>query len=90
MIRKWIRQWFCKNEVEKGRVLIIWKDVDSSVYGWNCSADAEQLALQSVGKVMRNVKRKKLEQITGILKKGSDGEYLYPLDDIDNSPPPPY
>lgn len=90
VIRRWIRQCFCKNELQGGRILIIWKDVDNIVYGWNCNADREELALMSVGKIMRNTKRKKLEQITGISKKSDDGEYLYPLEDEDDSPSPPY
>jgi len=84
---KWIsrclRKWFTKNEVPKGRVLVIWKDVDEKVYGWSCDASNEQIVMSRMAFFMRNVKRRKLERITGMEKKDADGNILYPLEDDD-------
>ena len=72
-IKRWIRYRFCDNEIQKGEVLIIWKDIDDVTYGWNCVADREEQVLSNVGKIMRNVKMKKLEQITGMKEKKGGG-----------------
>ena len=67
--KKWIRRTFCRNEVRRGEVLVLWRDVDDKIQGWNCVADREEVVLTSVGKIMKRAKRKKLEQITGMIKK---------------------
>ncbi len=67
-IRRWVRKSFCKNEIQKGQVLVIWKDVDNIVYGWSCNADKEEKVLTNVGKIMRETKREKLEQAIGKIK----------------------
>ena len=90
LIKRWLRYWFTKNEVEKGRVLVIWKDVDKSVYGWTCDASNEQVVMSRMAFFMKNIKRKKLERITGMAKKDGDGNILYPFEDEDDSPSPPY
>ena len=89
-IKRWIRKLFCKNELRPGEILLLWKDVDNDVIGWNASAHNEDIVLIKLSGIIRERKTKKLEQITGIEKKGDDGEYLYPLEDEDDSPPPPY
>ena len=90
LIRRWLRYWFTKNEVPKGRVLVIWKDVDDRTYGWCCDAGNEQIVMSRMSFFIRNIKRKKLERITGMEKKDGDGNILYPFEDEDDSPPPPY
>jgi len=89
-MKRLIRRLFCGNEVKKGDVLVIWRDVDNRVYGWNASADNEQIVMSRVSFFMKNIKRRKLEQITGMAKKDGDGNLLYPLEEEDDSPPPPY
>ena len=90
IIKRWIRKLFCLNEVKKGEVLVMWRDVDNRMYGWSCRADNETVVMTRVSFFMKNIKRRKLEQITGINKKDDDGNILYPYEDEDDSPSPPY
>lgn len=89
-IKRILRKWFVANEVPNGRVLVIWKDVDGKVTGWQCDASNEEIVMSRMAFFMKNIKREKLERITGIEKKDDNGDILYPLEDEDDSPPPPY
>ena len=79
MFKKWLRKKFCENEVPKGELLILWRDVDNEVSGWNSKADREEIVLFKVSNYITEKKREKLEYITGI-KKGEEESY--------DSPPP--
>ena len=64
--KRWIRKVFCHNELPKGELLILWRDVDDEIVGWNASADKEELVMMRMSMFIAKAKRKKLEQITGI------------------------
>jgi hypothetical protein len=67
--KRWIRRRFCRNEVLQGEVLVLWRDVDDKLIGWNACADREEVVLQNIGKVMKYTKQKRLRQIVGYEKK---------------------
>jgi hypothetical protein len=68
-INRWIRKNFCKNELNKGEMLILWKDIDDQIYGWNGSASNEKIALLKVSNCIREKKVSKLEQMVRVTKK---------------------
>ena len=76
----WVRRKFCDNEVKKGSMLVIWKDIDNNVHGWKISADNEVGALLQLAGVIKSEKLKKLEDITGI--KGEKGKPDFNLPDF--------
>ncbi len=54
-----LREAFVHKEVEPGRIVIVWRDVDNMVYGWNMSAD-EESGLLVVAAAIAAAKHKKL------------------------------
>ena len=91
MIKRWIRKLFCKNELKKGRMLVLWKDIDDEVCGWTVKADKQDSALAVVGALMGEKKVEKLEQITGIKNKKTTAEILKEFieeEHRDDTPPP--
>ena len=70
-LRRKIRELFCKNEVKKGNMMVLWRDVDDRVYGWGLNADDEQ-DLEKVAFIIKNVKTHKLERITGMRRREED------------------
>lgn len=71
-IKRLVRKLFCKNELSKGDMLILWKDIDNEICGWSGSAESDHL-LQVVRILVKHKKVEKLEQITGMNKKISKG-----------------
>ena len=65
-LRKWwdqkLREKFVRKELRPGRLMIIWRDVDDMVYGWNISAD-EEMGLGVIAMRIAEAKRKKLIHI---------------------------
>ena len=57
-----LREEFCKREVKQGKIMIVWRDIDDMVYGWNMSADDEAGLGMVAGKIAE-VKHKKLVHI---------------------------
>jgi len=90
-IKQMIRKMFCKNELKKGEMLILWKDIDNEVSGWNCKADKTDAALYAIGSLVSKKKIEKLEQITGIRKKNVKemlDKILEEEEYLEDTPPP--
>ena len=62
MTRKELREKFCDKELEKGTVLILWRDVDNEVCGWSGKADKEDIVLRIISEFISQKKVEKLEQ----------------------------
>ena len=63
------REDFIKQEAMKGRIMVIWQDIDAKVYGWDLSADNEVALLGVIGKIAE-AKESKLRKTVGNLKGG--------------------
>ena len=82
-IKRWIRQCFCRNEIKKDEMLVLWRDVDGQITGWNVDASDDR-SLITVHHLLRAKKRQKLRQITGMCKKKENLlDKLYPITDED-------
>lgn len=57
-----IRNYFCRQEIKKGKIMVAWRDVDDMVYGWTLSAD-EEYDLVKVAQLITITKNKKLIHI---------------------------
>ena len=57
----------------KGEILILWRDIDNQLMGWQVMAHNEDIVLKRVSTLIKRSKLKKLEQITGIKKNISSG-----------------
>ena len=77
----WLRKLFCKQEVHKGQILVLWRDVDDVIYGWNVNADNEK-NLNQVSRIIKRAKVRKLERTVCASghKKREDGcNTIFPL-----------
>lgn len=58
-----IRKEFPRQEVEKGEMLVLWRDVDDEVNAWRVKSE-DQLA--TVAFIINRNKKDKLQKITGM------------------------
>lgn len=68
----WLKKKFYESEVKKGKILVIWRDVDNVTYGWMCSADNEY-RLTAIAKIIDRTKVIKLRRMVVGTKKGENG-----------------
>ena len=82
---KLIRRLFCKTQVRKGHITVVWKDVDGNYNGWDVSADRSG-NLAAVASCIDNEKNRRLSKILGtkavVIEKGyRDRSPFIPDDD---------
>jgi len=64
-INKLIKFCFVNQELPKGRILVLWRDVDGKVVGWNCEADDEKRSLDMASIMISTHKDLKTRKIVG-------------------------
>jgi len=65
LVKNIIRRIFCKSELPKGRILVLWRDIDGAVSGWNGDADNEMRSLIMISKIIEDAKITKMKMIVG-------------------------
>ena len=79
-INGWLKKWFCKSEVKKGKILVLWRDVDDSIQGWSVCAD-DEFRLTVIAKIIERTKMMRLRRIVTATKKGEDSDTaIFPMD----------
>ena len=72
LLEGWLRKMFCRKEVDKGRMLVLWRDVDGLVSGYNVSADNEK-SLILISKLIERTKVLKTKRIVGDIEESNGG-----------------